>query len=118
MQVYKIADLTGADLRFRDDFPFLIAVVRTLEQFRCSEAFANCEWRIANFTAATVPVSVNIDDALVEPVFFPVRQFIMYQSQLFYAEYLPNTAEECAEIISEVKKRVSGKTSEPRISTS
>src|SRR5437899_2744301 len=117
MKVYKIADFVGGIVKFRDDFPYRNDVIAMLRDFpREANAPPELTWKIATGVPelyVNVQPSVSVSDAVQEPIFFPVRQLVLYCNQLFVAENLPKTAGECGEVVIEVKKRVRGETAEP-----
>src|ERR1700694_3874062 len=117
MKVYKIADLVGGIVKFRDDFPYRNDVIAILRDFpRAANVPPELTWKIATGVRelyVDVQPSVSASDALQEPIFFPVRQLVLYRNQLFIAENLPKTGDECSEVMIEVKKRADAETAEP-----
>lgn len=114
MNVYKIADLIDGVIQFCPDFRYKYDVISMLQDFpRAPTAPDGLKWKIPSVLQVEVQPSVNVSDALQQPIFFPVRQLVLYRNQFFMGEYLPKTGDEYSDILQEVRKRGVGETSEP-----
>ena len=120
MEVHKIADIVNGILRLRDGLPYggeIIGYLVSLDGLQ--ESDSNSHWTLEIGLGnrpplrLALPILVSPRAPVSEPQFLPYRQFIYFCGSLFMAESPPRTAEQCTQIVDEVKKRARGESVEP-----
>jgi len=121
MQVYRVGNIANGTLRFCDDVVYASEIAGILCGLDgVSDGRSDAAWTLEIPAENRLPIRLKLPPlistsaSLEEPLFLPDRQLIYFHDHLFVADRPPRTAEECREIVVEIKKRVRGETSEPK----